>query len=1157
MSDPGVEAPSSPGSAATGRTLNLHFGAAFAALVVLYLGCAELSLLLAIPPGFVTPVWPPSGIALAALLLYGARLWPGIWLAAFFANVGDGASWPVVMIVASGNTLEALCGCWLVHRLIGPNIELIHPEAAFRFAGLIVLSGLVAASIGTVALAMGGALPPETWLVNWFTWWQGDMAGMIVVAPFLLAWLRDPTRIEGGRDRASYTEVSAFAAALLATFAIVLALAEAQSDLARVLTFLLIPFVAWAGCRFSERAVTATVLAITIVAVWATVDERGPFLFATVEDALLVLQAFIATVAVMGLVLCAFTRQRAEAELQLRQASDRLEAAVKARTEELEQKNQQLAADLVERARLSSALERREAQLAEAQAITHIGSWNWDVGTDRVTWSKELLRIFGIEAAEVGGTFADYLARVHPDDRAAVSRTVHEALLSREPWESTERIVRSDGAVRLLRTMGGVWTDAQAEVTALYGASLDVTESTRRERIQSVQHEITRVLVRSLDWPEAIRESMRIVCETLDWALGQMWTVDANRDLIRFRCAWSRHECSAFVAASKALVFGKGQGLPGRVWLKAVPEWIEDAPEDPARPRARWASQCGLHGALCFPLTAGGRVLGVLEFFATERLRPQDELLQAVVALGSQLGEYVVRNRAERLLRESEERFRLLIEGVKEYAIVMLDPHGRVATWNQGATRINGYTAEEIVGQHFARFHTAEDRAQNGPERLLAEAIEHGTVEEEGWRVRKDGSRFWANVVITVLYGPDGALRGFAKVTRDMTERKQVEALEEAGRQTRQFLAMLGHELRNPLAPIRNAVGVMRMREIADPQIAYCRDLIERQVTQLARLVDDLLDASRITTGMIGLQPERLDLARVVTLGVEASRPNFESRGHALTIELNREPIEVSGDQTRLVQVVQNLLNNAAKYTPRGGNIALQLSREAGMAKIEVRDDGIGIAPEMLPRIFELFIQADAALARTEGGLGVGLTLARRIVEMHGGSIQAMSEGVGRGATFVVYLPVLEQAQGMAEALGEALDPPAPEGGRSVLVVDDNRDAADSVAALLTLRNHRVWVAYDGPSGLAIAAERSPEVVLLDIGLPGMDGYEVATRLRETSQTRSSTIIALTGYGQEEDRRRTEQARFDAHLVKPVDYETLYQLIERTQPRVVANDASF
>jgi CheY-like chemotaxis protein/two-component sensor histidine kinase len=336
----------------------------------------------------------------------------------------------------------------------------------------------------------------------------------------------------------------------------------------------------------------------------------------------------------------------------------------------------------------------------------------------------------------------------------------------------------------------------------------------------------------------------------------------------------------------------------------------------------------------------------------------------------------------------------------------------------------------------------------------------------------------------------------------------------------------------------------MRMREIADPQIKYCRDLIERQVAQLARLVDDLLDASRITTGMIGLKPERLDLAAVVSLAAEACRPNIESRGHALTLETGSEPIEVSGDQTRLVQVVQNLLNNAAKYTPKGGHIGLKVSREADMARIEVCDDGIGIASEMLPRIFELFIQGDGGLARTEGGLGVGLTLARRIVEMHGGSIHATSEGVGRGATFVVRLPALETAPTAAKPAPEPSAPSDAPVARTVLVVDDNEDAADSVAALLELRGHRAWVAYDAEAALAIAAEAAPQVVLLDFGWPGMDGYAVSSRLRAMEPMRAATIIALTGYGQEEDRRRSEQARFDAHLVKPVDCDTLYALVE-------------
>jgi PAS domain S-box-containing protein len=1150
MPDPAVDA-SGSARIATGRIAHLHSWVAMLVLVVVYLGCAELSLQLAIAPGFATPVWPPSGIALAMLLVYGMRLWPGVWLAACLANAWQGAPWIATAAIATGNTLEALVAYWLVHRYVGRDLEFRRPEAAFRFAGSVALSGIVAASIGTAALALAGVLPGGGRLANWYTWWLGDMAGMIVVTPFVVAWIRESGADGVESAKGKSTELAAFAAALAAIFAIVLALSDAQSELARAAAFLLIPFVAWAGCRFSERVVTATVLTVTAIAVWATLDERRAFLFANVEAALLVMQAFVATVAVMGLALCALTRQRTEAELQLRQASERLEAAVQARTEELEQKNRELSGDLAERARLSAALARRESQLAEAQKLTHIGSWNWDVGADRVTCSDELLRIFGIEQSQFEGTFARYLERVHPQDRERVQNNVRAALISREPWQSTERIVRSDGAVRLLRTMGGIWTDAAGEVTALYGASVDVTESTRREQIQSVQHEITEVLVRAPDWPEAITESMRIVCETLDWALGQMWTVDSDRESIRYSCSWMRSDYSAFVSASKALVFGQGQGLPGRAWLKGAAEWIEDAPEDPARPRARWAAQSNLHGALCFPLTAAGRVLGVLEFFATERRRPQEELLQAVVALGSQLGEYIVRNRAERLLRESEERFRLLIEGVKEYAIVMLDPHGRVATWNSGAARINGYRADEIVGRHFKLFYTTEEREQKRPEALLAQAIEQSTVEAEGWRVRKDGSRFWANVVITVLYGTDGALRGFAKVTRDMTERKQVEALEEAGRQTRQFLAMLGHELRNPLAPIRNAVGVMRMREIDDPQIQYCRDLIERQVSQLARLVDDLLDASRITTGMIGLQPEPLDVAHIVRLAVEASRPNIDARGHVLRVETSEEPIAISGDQTRLVQVVQNLLNNAAKFTPRGGNIVLKVGLKAGMAVVEVRDDGIGIAPDMLPRIFELFMQADGSLARTEGGLGVGLTLARRIVEMHGGSVKAASAGVGHGATFTVRLPVLEQPHGRSE-LQSADTAGAVErsGSRSVLVVDDNQDAADSVAALLGLRGHRVRVAYDGPSGLAVAAEHSPEIVLLDIGLPGMDGYEVATRLREMPQTRSSTIVALTGYGQDEDRQRTAQARFDAHLVKPVAYDALYALIDaaRAQP---------
>ena len=1115
-------------------------------LAACYFAAAKLALALAIAPGYATAVWPPSGIALAALLLFGRRLWPGIWAGAALVNYSVEGGWLLAASIATGNTLEAVVGVWLVRHFVGAHAAFEGPESAFRFVGAVAVGALVAALIGVATLYLGGRVDAAALVANAYTWWQGDAAGMIVVTPFLLAWLR-PMR-DAAELRRRRGEAVVFAATLLVALAVIFGyLAKAAPHLPIALEFLLIPFIVWAGCRYSERVVTATILVIAAVALGATFVDPQPHPFRSVNEALLVLQAFICTVALIGLVLCAYTQRRSEVAEQLRKASDFLEATVSERTLQLEQTNRQLARDLDERVRLAAALQRREAQLAEAQALTHIGSWNLDVATGQITWSDELYRMFGVAPGEFAGTLEAHLAFVHPADRAQTAAVVCRARDTCAPWEAVERCIRADGAVRVVKSVGDVWTDSAGAVVSVYGACIDVTEATRRQRMQDVQQQITEELVKAPSWPDAIVRSLQIVCEKLDWVLGQMWAVDADGRTLRLRYAWSRADerYAPFIEASRRLACEPGFGLPGRVWQGVAPQWIEDVPSDPTRPRGRYAVQCGIRGALCFPLVAGQRVLGALEFFSEERRRPEDELLQALVALGSQLGEYIVRNRAETLLRESEERFRLLIEGVKDYAIIMLDPNGYVTTWNAGAARINGYASEEILGQHFSRFYTADDRAHGKPERLLAEARERGAVEDESWRVRKDGSLFWANVALTVLHAPNGELRGFAKVTRDMTERKQMEALEEAGRQTQQFLAMLGHELRNPLAPIRNAVGVMRMREIADPQVAYCRDLIERQVGQLVRLVDDLLDASRITTGTIGLHPEPLALAEVVARAVEASRPGIDERGHALVLDIASDPIVVVGDRTRLVQVIQNLLNNAAKFTPRAGRIVLALRRERHQGVIEVRDSGIGIAPELLPKVFDLFVQADGGLARTEGGLGVGLALALRIVEMHGGSIEGKSEGNGRGATFVVRLPLLadQTATEPPRAHPGAIAPGHP---RSVLVVDDNRDAADSVAELLRLRGHRVMVAYDGPTALTTAAEHAPDVVLLDIGLPGMDGYEVGVRLREGAATRTALILALTGYGQTEDRRRSEAARFDGHLVKPVDIETLYARVERT-----------
>lgn len=492
--------------------------------------------------------------------------------------------------------------------------------------------------------------------------------------------------------------------------------------------------------------------------------------------------------------------------------------------------------------------------------------------------------------------------------------------------------------------------------------------------------------------------------------------------------------------------------------------------------------------------------------------------------------------------QQSEDLFRLLVEGVKDYAIFMLDPEGRVSSWNHGAELIKGYKAEEILGRHFSTFYPADALARGWPEHELQVARAEGRFEDEGWRVRKDGSLFWANVIITALFDREGRLRGFAKITRDLTERKRVEALEEADLRRNELLAMLSHELRNPLAPIQNAVSVMRLSGVSEPSLDWARAVIERQVSHLTRLVDDLLDVSRIAVGKITLQRKLLDVSQILTSAVEASRPLIDSRGHRLTVVAPPEPLLIEGDLTRLSQTLTNLLNNAAKYTPEGGEIWLTAGKEDGMAVIRVRDTGVGIPADLLPDIFDLFTQGERGLDRSEGGLGIGLTLAQRLVKLHGGSIEALSEGPGRGSELVVRLP-LAAAPAHSSLSSRGPAERRPEGFRRVLVVDDNRDAAESLEILLSLWGHQARSAQDGPRALALVADFEPEIILLDIGLPGMDGYEVARQIRALPAGRNALIVAVTGYGRSSDRLQSQEAGFDHHLVKPVQPEVLQELI--------------
>jgi PAS domain S-box-containing protein len=499
------------------------------------------------------------------------------------------------------------------------------------------------------------------------------------------------------------------------------------------------------------------------------------------------------------------------------------------------------------------------------------------------------------------------------------------------------------------------------------------------------------------------------------------------------------------------------------------------------------------------------------------------------------------RRRHEDDLRTSEERFRLLVDGVTEYAIMTLDSEGFVTSWNAGAERIKGYKSQEILGKHVSHFYPSEAVLANKPWEDLRTAREQGRVTDEGWRLRKDGTLFWANTVITSLHDQNGRPHGFAKVTQDLTQRRHAEVLADTTQRMHEFIAMLAHELRNPLAPIRNAVALMGRKGLKDPTLESMRQTIDRQSMLLTRLLDELLDVNRIARGQFVIERELVDVRDVLTRAIETSRPLIDSRRHSLEVSVPDQPARVLGDALRLTQTFVNLLNNAAKYTSEGGSIRLSAAVRGAEIEVRVKDNGAGIERDMLEKVFDLFVQVDSTMQHALGGLGVGLALVRRVVELHGGNVLARSAGKTYGAEFIVRLPLsIEQIQVIS-----APESPAPGAIRAlrVLIVDDNRDAADSLHLLLASMGQNVYVAYDGQSAISAAKACRPEIVLLDIGMPQMSGYEVAHALRADPSAANSALVAVTGWGQEADRERAKEAGFAYHFVKPISEEALRMIL--------------
>jgi PAS domain S-box-containing protein len=499
-----------------------------------------------------------------------------------------------------------------------------------------------------------------------------------------------------------------------------------------------------------------------------------------------------------------------------------------------------------------------------------------------------------------------------------------------------------------------------------------------------------------------------------------------------------------------------------------------------------------------------------------------------------------VLRKSEGAVRARERQLQTLTDNMPDI-LSRFDVNLRHVFVNKAATRLTGLAGHEFLGR------TNRDL---GMPAKLCEAWDCALRDVFISRAQRavdfvypsvDGPRYFHSLLIPEI-GDAGIVDTVLCVGHDVTESKRAsEALQQANRRKDEFLAMLAHELRNPLAPIRNASEILGRKLPADPQIQTSVAIIKRQATHLTRLVDDLLDISRITEGRIELRREPLVVSAIIAQAIESVEPLIREKNHAVLVGATYEPLYVYGDHARLVQSIANLLTNAAKYTDPGGEIRLELRKYGATIAIVISDNGVGIPEELLPRIFDLFVQGDRSLDRSQGGLGIGLSVVQRLVEMHNGRVAAFSEGAGRGSTFEIHLPLIAPPDKFADKpAGPSIQ------SKRILIVDDNADAANSLALLLKIEGHETEAVYSAKNALERAASRPPDVILLDIGLPDMNGYEVATRIRSTLD--SVQLIALTGYGQAEDIKRARTAGFDAHVIKPVDFEVLDRIIAGFSP---------
>jgi PAS domain S-box-containing protein len=928
-----------------------------AVVALAYFALAKLGLQLASVHPSASPIWPPTGLALAVVLLGGLRLWPAVFIGAFAANATTAGTLETSALIALGNTFEAVVGGVLIGRWSGGADTFSSPGRVAKFALVSVgPAPVIAATVGVTTLCAAGFADWANFLPVWVTWWLGDAAGALVVTPVIVLWVRSSWRGSNWLDAGAV--LGCAVAVGLVAFSPVLP----RSDYTSPLGFLAILPLLWAALRCGPRETATVALILTGFAIWGRIAYAGPFGEIDRNESFLLLLSFMISATVPSLVLSADVAMRRRTDDHLRQTQAELDTRVRERT---------------------AALADANIHLSEAQRLAHLGSWSWDVASNRVVWSDGLYEIYGTTPEAFGGTLDAFVSFIHLDDRAKVQTSIGTAIAMGGHFNHEERIVRPDGTVRYLHSTGEVIRDKNGAATRMLGVCLDVTD----------------------------------------------------------------------------------------------------------------------------------------------------------------------RKQAELALSDSEHSYRILLEGVRDYAIFMMDTGGHVRSWNAGAATIKGYTDAEIIGQHFSRFYPEEDRVAGVPERALATAARDGKFELQGWRLRKDGSRFYANVVIDAIRDKDGQLVGFAKITRDITAQREAEvALEQTREQLAQAQKMealgqltggIAHDFNNLLMIVSGYAQILQ-RRMTEPKDVQAVEAIRAATVRGEKLTRQLLAFSRRQQ----LMPVVVDLRQRMDAVRDMLAPSL--RGNiALVCDIEDKiwPVEVDLGELELALV--NVAVNARDAMPEGGTITLQARNvvlkpgsaagalDGDFVAVAIIDSGTGIAPDLLTRVFEPFFTTKPV----GKGTGLGLSQVHGFANQSGGAVTVSSE-LGKGTVVTIYLPRSNAATAAQSAEDAASENGATQG--TVLVVEDSRDVGDVTSALLQQLGYRVVRAENAAEALRHLQQGIEfDLVFSDIVMPGaIDGLGLAQICRE--QFPNIPVLLASGFS---EAAQAADGRFDI-LRKPFELSALERAIE-------------